>query len=115
MIPGNSQKDAGANLSAIRYHFGEKENLYRAVIQHISDGIRMRVAPFVEEVFTRAERPGISSNVRSSIWQTTNVQDELRVPIVAYNSRHYGFNRKNVLSGGTLPEKQRPHHSLEGD
>lgn len=52
---------ASVNLSAIRYHFGDKAGLYHAAIQHVAEGIRERVmSPFVEEIRSRVEKKGIS-------------------------------------------------------
>jgi TetR/AcrR family transcriptional regulator, regulator of cefoperazone and chloramphenicol sensitivity len=52
-------KRAGANLSAIRYYFGDKEGLYRAAIQHIAESFRERISPFLESIRSQINDPGI--------------------------------------------------------
>jgi AcrR family transcriptional regulator len=43
-------QQAGVNLPALQYYFGNKEGLYRAVIDHISDNVESRVAPVTEQI-----------------------------------------------------------------
>jgi AcrR family transcriptional regulator len=44
---------ANVNLPALQYYFGNKEGLYRAVIDHIGDSVERRVAPVSEQIRTR--------------------------------------------------------------
>jgi TetR/AcrR family transcriptional regulator, regulator of cefoperazone and chloramphenicol sensitivity len=43
-------QQAGVNLPALQYYFGNKEGLYRAVIDHISDNVESRVGPVTEQI-----------------------------------------------------------------
>lgn len=40
---------AGANQALISYHFGGKERLYAAAVEHIADQITLRMGPIAEE------------------------------------------------------------------
>jgi AcrR family transcriptional regulator len=44
---------ANVNLPALQYYFGNKEGLYRAVIDHIGDAVECRIAPVTEKIRTR--------------------------------------------------------------
>ncbi len=41
---------ANVNLPALQYYFGNKEGLYRAVIDHISETVERRIAPVTEQL-----------------------------------------------------------------
>jgi TetR/AcrR family transcriptional regulator, regulator of cefoperazone and chloramphenicol sensitivity len=41
---------ASVNLPAIQYYFGNKEGLYRAVIDHISETVEDRIAPVTRQI-----------------------------------------------------------------
>ena len=41
---------ANVNLPAIQYYFGSKEGLYRAVFEHVREGIPKHMRPMVEQV-----------------------------------------------------------------
>jgi len=41
---------ASVNLPAIQYYFGNKEGLYRAVIDHISETVEERIAPVTRQI-----------------------------------------------------------------
>ncbi|HUD58428.1 MAG TPA: CerR family C-terminal domain-containing protein [Acetobacteraceae bacterium] len=44
---------ANVNLPALQYYFGNKEGLYRAVIDHISEIVEHRIAPVTEQIRAR--------------------------------------------------------------
>lgn len=52
-------KRSGANLSAIRYYFGDKEGLYLAAIQHIAESFRESISPFIQTIRSQIINPEI--------------------------------------------------------
>jgi len=49
--------DAGQNIAAIAYYFGNKERLYRAVVEGIAREIRRRMADIIGEIDAFRDRP----------------------------------------------------------
>jgi AcrR family transcriptional regulator len=55
--------EAGANLSAIPYHFGGKEGLYLAVIRHIMDLKLAEIGPSLDRVMALSADPATGREV----------------------------------------------------
>jgi TetR/AcrR family transcriptional regulator, regulator of cefoperazone and chloramphenicol sensitivity len=58
---------AGAQMSAITYHFGGKEALYLACAQHITADMRERIAPLLELARRACTESGGPSEARDAI------------------------------------------------
>jgi TetR/AcrR family transcriptional regulator, regulator of cefoperazone and chloramphenicol sensitivity len=44
---------ANVNLPALQYYFGNKEGLYRAVVDHIGENVERRIAPVTAQIHAR--------------------------------------------------------------
>lgn len=44
---------ANVNLPALQYYFGNKEGLYRAVVDHIGENVERRIAPVTDQIHAR--------------------------------------------------------------
>ena len=51
---------ANVNLPALQYYFGNKEGLYRAVIDHISEIFEHRIAPVTEQLRAKMDAGAMS-------------------------------------------------------
>src|SRR5450631_4529413 len=58
---------AGAQMSAITYHFGGKEALYLACAQHITAEMRERIAPLLELARWACTESGGAAEARDAI------------------------------------------------
>ena len=52
-------KRSGANQSAIRYYFGDKEGLYHAALRHIAKSFRESITPFIQTIRSQIGDPEI--------------------------------------------------------
>ncbi len=58
---------AGAQMSAITYHFGSKEGLYLACARHIAAEMRERTKPLMERARTECPPSGSAADARAAI------------------------------------------------
>jgi AcrR family transcriptional regulator len=58
---------AGAQMSAITYHFGGKEGLYLACARRIANEMRERTAPLLELALAACSESGRAADARSAI------------------------------------------------
>lgn len=74
-------RDANVALSAINYHFGSKTDLYRAAVQHATDGMSKPIEPSIAKVSALlATKPSFDEAVAALIDFTGMVADVMLVP-----------------------------------
>lgn len=79
-------KDSGANLSAVSYHFGGKEELYKAVIEYLTTDLRTSLATLDAAAFSSLDLPEMKIRLREIIIAFSNM----------FNT-DYGISRLNIF------------------
>lgn len=56
-------KDSGANLSAVSYHFGGKSGMYKAVVEHLVNEVRLQLSELNAEQFATLSLPAMEQRL----------------------------------------------------